>query len=179
MSSPRAWTIFEGHSANPRIQGSDIAYAENVEVVEKSALYVPGHFRCPKCEFSLIQKSLYVKSGTVGANNTPAECANGCGPMWRVTWKEHAQSFAESCERLFDEKHKYKKALEETKEALAHNAAEIEEINLKIHGDLHGCDCEGGCNCKPELWCRLEQLKYHNFGSQTEIDEALGIAEGS
>jgi hypothetical protein len=51
---------------------------------------VPGTFRCPKCKFRLMSNAIYVASGTIGANSSPQDCANGCGPMWPVTWKEES-----------------------------------------------------------------------------------------
>lgn len=66
-------------------------------LVEES--FVPGHFRCAKCSFYLISKTLYMKSGNVGANNKPTECLNGCGPMWRVSWRDHAKDLGERLDK--------------------------------------------------------------------------------
>lgn len=59
--------------------------------------YVPGLWKCAKCKFSLTARVLYVQSGTVGANERPQDCANGCGPMWRVTERDAGN---ELCDRL-------------------------------------------------------------------------------
>lgn len=60
-------------------------------------VYVPGVWKCAKCAFSLISKTLYVNLGVVGANTSPQQCANGCGPMWRVTERDAGN---EVCDRL-------------------------------------------------------------------------------
>lgn len=62
--------------------------------------FVPGHFECKKCGFHLIAKTLYMKSGTVGSNNKPQECSNGCGPMWRVSWQDYANTLYQRLETL-------------------------------------------------------------------------------
>lgn len=67
-------------------------------LVEPDDFYVPGHLTCPKCNMLLVKNTLYMKSGTVGANREPDNCMNGCGPMWRVTWKDHAKKLLESLE---------------------------------------------------------------------------------
>lgn len=64
-------------------------------------------------------------------------------------------------------------ALKNCSESFLFTANLSSEINVKIHGDLYGCDCEGGCSCKPEIWIELEKLKYHNLGSDVSINEVL------
>jgi len=54
--------------------------------------YVPGHFECKKCGFGLVSKTIYMGSGTIGANTKPQECGNGCGPMWRIAWADYCKS---------------------------------------------------------------------------------------
>ena len=53
--------------------------------------YVPGAWRCPKCSLRLIAQTLHMQDGGMSANNQPQACANGCGPMWRVTEREDRQ----------------------------------------------------------------------------------------
>jgi hypothetical protein len=49
-------------------------------------VYVPGLWRC--AELHLVSSTLHAHSGTISANNEPQQCANGCGPMWRVTERD-------------------------------------------------------------------------------------------
>lgn len=68
--------------------------------------WVPGRFRCAKCNLGLTASTLYLQSGTIGVNNEPQECSNGCGPMWRVTWEQEAKELSEnivSCVDRYDE----------------------------------------------------------------------------
>lgn len=59
-----------------------------VKELEKLA-YVPGQFRCPKCELVIICSNLNAHSGQVSANTTPGEqCPNCHVSMWRTTWKD-------------------------------------------------------------------------------------------
>lgn len=62
--------------------------------------YIPGIHRCAKCKFRLISQSIDVKTGTIGANDKPSDCPNGCGPMWRVTYKESYKDEGKSADHL-------------------------------------------------------------------------------
>lgn len=56
-----------------------------------SSQYVPGVYRCAKCNFRLIQSNLNSADGTVTARDTPGEACPNCDtPLWRVTWKDEA-----------------------------------------------------------------------------------------
>lgn len=69
---------------------------------EQKLKYVPGHLECKKCGCLLISKTMYMKSGTIGMNNKPETCPNGCGPMWKVTWQDHSKKLAEQAEKMFE-----------------------------------------------------------------------------
>jgi hypothetical protein len=88
--------------------------------------FVPGHLECVKCNFLLISKTLYVGSGTVGSNDTPAQCSNGCGPMWRVSWKRHSEKMHESLEALLV------RAEEAEAMAESHKKAWVERVDQVI-----------------------------------------------
>lgn len=74
--------------------------------------YVPGRLECKKCGCSLISSTLYVKSGTIGANNKSETCPNGCGPMWRVTWKDYAKDAVKTANKLAIENVRLRKEVE-------------------------------------------------------------------
>ena len=82
------------------------AYVQTIEKVaaERDALeakiYLPGHWRCPKCKFYCVSTNIHVDSGGFSANEEPQQCANGCGPLWRVTHEESANEMVERCETL-------------------------------------------------------------------------------
>lgn len=58
--------------------------------VELQHQYVPGVWRCPKCNFRQINSYLNMGDGTITANPKPCDCPNCKKPMWRVTWKDEA-----------------------------------------------------------------------------------------
>lgn len=59
-----------------------------VERLEK-LVYVPGVWRCAKCNFRLISSHLNARNGTFTANNAPGEkCPNCDCSMWRVTERD-------------------------------------------------------------------------------------------
>jgi hypothetical protein len=51
-------------------------------------VYVPGVWKCAKCGYGLVSTNLHPDSGRFSANNSPQQCPNGCGPMWRKTERD-------------------------------------------------------------------------------------------
>lgn len=70
----------------------------------QALVYVPGVWRCAKCELRLVHTNLHVKSGTFSANNEPQPCPNGCGPLWRISERDERKAavkdFLAESERL-------------------------------------------------------------------------------
>lgn len=63
-------------------------------------IYVPGVFRCPKCNFRLIQSNLNAQDGTVTARDAPGDkCPNDGSPMWRVTYRDELAEAYKICEQ--------------------------------------------------------------------------------
>ena len=66
-------------------------------------VYVPGVWRCPKCNFCLLQANINASDGTVTSRNEPGDkCPNCNKPLWRVTWKEQASEMCLRCEQLIE-----------------------------------------------------------------------------
>lgn len=54
-----------------------------------SKVYQPGVFKCAKCNFQLVQKTLNAHDGSVTARDAVGEkCPNDGSPMWRVSYQE-------------------------------------------------------------------------------------------
>lgn len=65
--------------------------------------YVPNKLRCAKCNFELERLTMNANTGAVGiGTNEPERCPNGCGPLWRVTWEQEAQSYAKAMNEWAD-----------------------------------------------------------------------------
>ncbi len=76
-------------------------------MAETDQLYVPGQWRCPKCNFVLYQRTLHAADGTVSARDEPGEpCPNCKTPLWRVSWKEQAAELEERCIEQIEERRK-------------------------------------------------------------------------
>lgn len=76
---------------------------------------VPGKMHCARCKFSLLRKTLYVQSGTVGAGGSETEpCPNGCGPLWPMTWEQEARDCYQLMDGLFERAKKAEDALAAT-----------------------------------------------------------------
>lgn len=62
-----------------------VQIAQAIETLEKK-VFVPGQWRCPKCDFRLTQSNLYAATGTVGPRDDPGDkCPNCNGSLWRVS----------------------------------------------------------------------------------------------
>jgi len=62
------------------------AAADEIEALERE-VYVPGLWRCPKCEFHLCQATL-------------DKCPNCDSPLWRVTERAARNEMVKRCEQL-------------------------------------------------------------------------------
>jgi uncharacterized protein with PIN domain len=61
--------------------------------------FVPGNWRCPKCNFRLVQSALSAFDGSIGdRDQTGEKCPNDGAPLWRVSKSEYAAEMAEMAE---------------------------------------------------------------------------------
>ena len=77
--------------------GMSISYRFTAELYRAlmSADVVPGVWKCPKCKFTLTQRSLNANTGAVSVRDTPGEkCPNCDTPLWRHTWRDEAGELA-------------------------------------------------------------------------------------
>lgn len=86
--------------------------------------YVPGVWRCAKCNLRLISQTLHVNLGMVSADNEPQQCANGCGPMWRVSERDAGNKAIDTAEALQD------------KLAELQNGIAIRKANCLLNSDM-------------------------------------------
>lgn len=115
----RAWA--EKHRGNGGVRWAfdcgDVAEVCLALLAERDRLeaarFVPGHFECAKCKFYLVSSTLYVNQGTIGPNEKPQDCSNGCGPMWRVSWMDASLKSDRLLEKQFAEIQSLKKRVME------------------------------------------------------------------
>lgn len=70
---------------------------------EADLVYVPGLWRCAKCEFTLTQMNLNASTGAVTARNEPGDkCPNCKGPLWRVTERAARQEAQRECNAMWE-----------------------------------------------------------------------------
>lgn len=68
-------------------------------------VYIPGQWRCPKCEFQLTQSNLNAQDGSVTARDDPGDkCPNCNSPLWRVTYREAFKDTMKLAEDAITEK---------------------------------------------------------------------------
>lgn len=65
---------------------------------------MPGVFECAKCGLVLVASTLHVQSGDMSADGSPQGCANGCGPMWPLTYKKAYQQLLGRADRAAPER---------------------------------------------------------------------------
>ena len=68
-------------------------------------VYVPGEMKCAKCGFVCHKMILCATTGRVGVDTreTTEPCPNGCGPLWRRSYKEADDEAGKRMVALFDE----------------------------------------------------------------------------
>lgn len=90
-----------------------VQISEAIETLEK-LVYVPGQWRCAKCNFRLTQSNLYLGSGTVGPRDEPGDkCPNCNGPLWRVSAMEDRNEAFKCANDTFERVEKLRAALTE------------------------------------------------------------------
>jgi hypothetical protein len=79
----------------------DTAVERIMDLVDE-VQHVPGQYRCAICGLSLTENVISMSRGQIGArvNAPPQVCANGCGMMDRVTWKQWSESQAKGADRM-------------------------------------------------------------------------------
>jgi hypothetical protein len=68
----------------------------------QSKVYVPGLWRCAKCEFQLIQANLNAGDGSVTARDQAGDkCPNCDVPLWRVSEREAGNRLVDEMEQIW------------------------------------------------------------------------------
>lgn len=62
----------------------------------------PGVMRCPVCDFSRTHVQV-TPSGLFAGEIVPEQCPNGCGPLWRDTYKRQYNDLYDYAEELKSE----------------------------------------------------------------------------
>ena len=77
-------------------------------------VYVPGQWRCAKCNFRLSQMNLYVADGSVGPRDDAGDkCPNCHGPLWRVSAMDERNEAFKTANDMFDEVERLRKLVPE------------------------------------------------------------------
>ncbi len=70
------------------------ARLQELENERDQAKYIPGSWTCTQCEFGQVISTLYLQSGTIGANTDEVPvCPNDGSIMRRCTWKERLKDY--------------------------------------------------------------------------------------
>ena len=69
-----------------------------IEALERQ-VFVPGLWRCPKCDFHLVQSTLYAATGNVRPRDDPGDKCPNCNVLlWRVSERQNGKQMADRCE---------------------------------------------------------------------------------
>jgi len=67
---------------------------------QEKLVYVPGMWRCARCQFTLVQATFNALDGTVSARDKPGDkCPNCDAPLWRVTERDSGREVSLRCEQ--------------------------------------------------------------------------------
>lgn len=103
--------------------------ADETEALEKK-VYIPGQWRCPKCNFRLTQSNLYIASGTVGPRDEAGDkCPNCNRPLWRVSAMQDRNEAYQCANDTFERVERLSKALKTACQHIDHMAAWITKQN--------------------------------------------------
>jgi hypothetical protein len=127
MSKPRT-TINAGEGPEPSPLAAITEARAEIERL-KSLVYVPGLWRCAKCNFSLVQANLNAKDGTVTARDKPGDkCPNCDSPLWRVTERDAGNEMVDRAEELLKRATDAEALLTEAVKALEQSTDVLERI---------------------------------------------------
>lgn len=128
-SNADEWHLFlsENRDALPYVA---VQIAESVEALEKK-VYIPGQWRCAKCDFRLTQSNLYAATGTVGPRDERGDkCPNCNGPLWRVSAMDDRNEAHKCANDTFDRVEALKKALQWIADQVDNEDADLDDIIL-------------------------------------------------
>lgn len=91
----------EAADALERTSSALVEAEKRIEQLDQ-IVYIPGVFRCAKCELRLVSSTLNAGDGSVRANKEPQQCPNNCGPMWRITEREAGNKLADDLDTACD-----------------------------------------------------------------------------
>ena len=88
-----------------------IEFQRRIKELE-ALVFVPGLWRCAKCNFELVQANLNARDGTVTARNQPGDkCPNCDAPLWRVTERDAGNRLADRVGDIMEENIRLRQAL--------------------------------------------------------------------
>ena len=85
-----------------RLEARVIA-AEAEQARLERLVYVPGLWKCAKCDFTLTQRNLNSADGSVTVRDVPGYKCRNCGsPLWRVTERQAANEMIDTAYAMSD-----------------------------------------------------------------------------
>lgn len=144
-------------------------------------LYVPGVWRCTKCQFELMQSNLNGRDGTVTARDAPGEkCPNCNTALWRVSWKDWAIETGKRLDETWDELQTLKKATQPSPadtgdidaRMIAAGMIPLSEM-LNSHGPMEKWMRHAHVNTLPEFieWVSMKQREYMTMRMRYELGD--------
>jgi len=117
-----------------RIEANGRAEALSAKVAELEKLvYVPGVLRCAKCSLRLVSTIIDAGGGRMASDNSPHQCPNGCGPMWRLTERQAGNELCDQVDALTDKANRAEAAeaviatYEKANKAIIAEAADVDK----------------------------------------------------
>lgn len=164
------------------------------DLARDERLFIPGAWRCPKCNFVLQRATLFMQSGTVGTSEADREevepCPNDGVAMRRVTWEERCKELGDRAEEYFTETVVLEEKVEQFRQAqTVAIKAQGEQFKLREAMEqelqtakeeivrLSPCTEQSDCNCYKCLLDTIsQQYRQQQRWIAEEMDKALQSA---
>jgi hypothetical protein len=107
----------------------------------REQVHVPGEWKCAKCGFGVTCSTLSAHDGSIRPNEAPQQCANGCGPLWRVTERDRRREAYEVIDQWAERAESAERELTEVRARLAEVREDLYQLHIRAYrigeDDLH------------------------------------------
>jgi len=156
------------------LEQENAAYRERLAKLE-GLVYVPGLWRCAKCEFQLTQMNLNANTGNVSARDEPGDkCPNCNSPLWRVTERDAGNQMCDRLEAEIVGRAAMLDHLETVADASEKRIADVYDLIYKTRELIRARLQPGSEEFRPEF--RMLQDAIYGLGGRTSVVGSIHAA---
>lgn len=141
MTAPTPLSEEELHSSPPGPPGpwrdeyvqrlfATLRHERGLREAAEKLVYVPGQWRCAKCNYVGMHMIFSATTGDVGvkAAAKTEKCPNGCGPLWPVTERQAGNELCDRMDAIVDERNAAIARATTAESSLAHEKRLSDEL---------------------------------------------------